>query len=265
MEIIIVDDASRPEHRTKLHRFSTVARIIPLDENVGPAQARNIGTECARGDAVAFLDDDDEWTPDKLEQQWPLMARNDRIAAVTSAIAVVDSNTETLLDTYHQRSNNTISLATALEGTPAMIQTMLIRRQVMTELGGFDRRFRQMEDQEFFIRLALTDAVIIHCSNVLARLHRRSGDHLTDRKMSFLRNQIRIVNKYNSLYEAVFGPHGAQVAKSNCIRRAGIRQGGIAGRLLYSCGCLAGAAYGPLWNLLATGKMTDVPYSALHA
>lgn len=44
-------------------------RCVVIGESVGGAEARNIGVRNARGEWIAFLDDDDEWMPDKIEKQ----------------------------------------------------------------------------------------------------------------------------------------------------------------------------------------------------
>jgi glycosyltransferase involved in cell wall biosynthesis len=49
-------------------------RVVELAENKGPAEARNAGVRAAKGDWIAFLDDDDEWTSTKIEKQLALLA-----------------------------------------------------------------------------------------------------------------------------------------------------------------------------------------------
>lgn len=44
-------------------------RVVPLEENVGGSEARNIGVQESRGEYIALLDDDDEWLPTKVEKQ----------------------------------------------------------------------------------------------------------------------------------------------------------------------------------------------------
>lgn len=60
VEIVVVDDASDPPV------VLDDVRVLRSDRPLGPAAARNAGVAAARGRALAFLDDDDEWLPDRL-------------------------------------------------------------------------------------------------------------------------------------------------------------------------------------------------------
>jgi glycosyltransferase involved in cell wall biosynthesis len=77
LEIIVVVDGPDPETVQALKaREDERLRIIALEENVGGSEARNIGVRAARGEWVAFLDDDDLWVPEKLETQVMLAANS---------------------------------------------------------------------------------------------------------------------------------------------------------------------------------------------
>ena len=70
IEAIVVIDG--PDEDTKNALASIVdprLRVIPLEQNQGGAEARNIGVREARGRWIAFLDDDDEWLPEKIKTQ----------------------------------------------------------------------------------------------------------------------------------------------------------------------------------------------------
>lgn len=79
-ELLVVDDASKDLTRGMANEFASSdprIRVVPLDKNVGVAEARNIGIRAARGQYLAFLDSDDLWLPMKLQVQLEAMRRND--------------------------------------------------------------------------------------------------------------------------------------------------------------------------------------------
>ncbi|MFW6046969.1 MAG: glycosyltransferase family 2 protein [Candidatus Woesearchaeota archaeon] len=73
-EIIVIDDGSTDDTPDFLLQESKSGNIIFFrnDISVGGGEARNIGIRNATGEYIAFLDDDDEWLPTKLEKQIPL-------------------------------------------------------------------------------------------------------------------------------------------------------------------------------------------------
>lgn len=70
IEIVVVVDGPDDETIRALKKITDPRlRILALEKNVGGSDARNAGSESATGDWIAFLDDDDEWLPEKLERQ----------------------------------------------------------------------------------------------------------------------------------------------------------------------------------------------------
>lgn len=70
IEILIVLDGPNEETKEMISKFDSFdIKIIESKTNIGAAQARNMGVSAASGDCVAFLDDDDEWTSDKIQLQ----------------------------------------------------------------------------------------------------------------------------------------------------------------------------------------------------
>src|SRR5689334_18400398 len=71
-EMVIADDCSRDGTRGLVQKIAAIdsrVRLVTLQENSGPAMARQAALEVARGRYVAFLDADDQWLPAKLERQ----------------------------------------------------------------------------------------------------------------------------------------------------------------------------------------------------
>jgi len=70
LEVIVVLDGRDPASEVALAQIQDPRlRVISVAEAVGGSEARNIGVRAARADWVAFLDDDDEWMPEKLAKQ----------------------------------------------------------------------------------------------------------------------------------------------------------------------------------------------------
>ena len=77
LEVVVVVDGPDPATVAAIGSISdTRLRIVELHENVGCADARNIGVQHAKGKWVAFLDDDDEWMPQKIERQLDCATRS---------------------------------------------------------------------------------------------------------------------------------------------------------------------------------------------
>ena len=77
MEIVIVDDCSTDKTTDFLQSLSEKypqIRLLRNDRNCGVALSRNRGVQEAKGDWIAFLDSDDQWTADKLEKQAKMLA-----------------------------------------------------------------------------------------------------------------------------------------------------------------------------------------------
>lgn len=74
IEIVVVNDGSKEDVHDFLNKYENRIKYI-YKENGGPASARNIGVEIAKGEYIAFLDSDDLWLPNKLELQIQEMER----------------------------------------------------------------------------------------------------------------------------------------------------------------------------------------------
>jgi glycosyltransferase involved in cell wall biosynthesis len=77
IEVIVVIDGTEPETRSHLLALADDRlRVLESGQNQGSALTRNQGVTAARAQWIAFLDDDDEWLPTKLERQFEVLARS---------------------------------------------------------------------------------------------------------------------------------------------------------------------------------------------
>jgi glycosyltransferase involved in cell wall biosynthesis len=154
LEVVIVDDASSDETAERLAELED-RRVRPIRHDVRRhvAAARNAGIAAARGEWIAFLDDDDLWAPNKLRLQLSAAAA-ERADFAWCAGLVVDSRCS-ILETWPARDPDEI-LALLLRGNwmPAGASNVVARAELVRDLAGFDEKLRHFADWDLWIRLA---------------------------------------------------------------------------------------------------------------
>lgn len=120
----------------------------------GLAGARNTGIEAAAGELIAFCDDDDEWHPTKLRQQFDLLSQRPDAAVVATGIRIVTDDA-----VVERRAPASIGFADLLESRVAEIHpsSYLLRRDlVLDTIGLVDEELPASygEDYEFLLRAA---------------------------------------------------------------------------------------------------------------
>lgn len=86
-ELLVVDDCSTDNTVEVVHNAAggdARVRLLSTAVNSGPAGARNVALEAARGHFMAFLDSDDQWAPSKLEQQVAVMGKTGAAISFTA-------------------------------------------------------------------------------------------------------------------------------------------------------------------------------------
>jgi glycosyltransferase involved in cell wall biosynthesis len=138
-ECIVVDDAS-PEPASV--PGDPRIRLVRRSSNGGPAAARNTGLHVARGRYVAFLDDDDLFTPDRLAVALEGLRRAPvSVCWIRYLHTTVGSNRTLTGDVRHE----------ILDSRVPHLGTVAVERAVVP---AFDERFIACEDTEWWLRLA---------------------------------------------------------------------------------------------------------------
>ena len=154
LEIILVDDKSTDKTAEVIkdcERKDSRIRSIFLEKNSGgPATPKTIGVKNAESELIAFLDQDDEWLPEKLERQYEyLLSHKDAVLVGTTCLNVNASGEKTRLPI----STNTEKILT--ECIVHSSSSVLMRKSIFTELGYFDPNFTMSDDWDLWIRIFL--------------------------------------------------------------------------------------------------------------
>ena len=150
-EIIVVDDGSSDGSKDwTLERFPFIRYIY--QDNSGVSSARNRGIREAKGSWIAFLDSDDEWMPDKLEQQERVI--NDSKGAWlchTNEVWVRNSVRVNQMK-KHQKYGGYV-FENCLDICKISPSSVLIKKEVFEMVGLFDESLKVCEDYDLWLRI----------------------------------------------------------------------------------------------------------------
>ena len=162
-EMLAVDDGSGDGSARVVEQYGDPRiRVLRHAANRGPGAARQTGLEAAGGEFIAILDSDDEWLPEKLERQ--LATGGD---AVSCGYFARQGEKEWIFQ------HPPVADWVAHLHFRCMLcagSTLLARRALALEIGGFDPALRFYEDWDFVLRLA-ERAPLTMLAEPLARIH----------------------------------------------------------------------------------------------
>ncbi len=156
IEVLVVDDnVPGDEYSTDLQIIidninNDRVRLITQEKHINGAKARNVGIENARGEYIAFLDDDDEWLPDKIEKQLDFLSKNKDLFGCSAFYnefkngGVVHSCPPYSADNLFQKIfRREVAVFTS---------TVLLKRECLIKSGMFDISLRRHQDLQMLLR-----------------------------------------------------------------------------------------------------------------
>ncbi|MCF7917108.1 MAG: glycosyltransferase family 2 protein [Candidatus Omnitrophica bacterium] len=198
-ELIVVDDASSDGTYDGMQDWiSKDERIYYFKNNfsLGGSGARNIGISKARGEYIAFLDDDDIWLPKKLEKQMDILEEDGDAVASTCWFSA-----NYLWGRCIVRPTNNPNLQEVLSrNILGSASLCMVRKSVLDELGGFSDNLPSAQDWDFWVKL-LKQGRVVSVPEVLVKyfVHQnvRISTNLTNKYIGFRR--IYFKYKYSML------------------------------------------------------------------
>ena len=151
-ELIVVDDGSVDGTADRVQsEYGDEVTLLRLPQNKGVSAARNHGIEVAQGEWIAFLDSDDEWCREKLEQQLRGLADSGLLVCHTDEIWIRDG-VRVNPHKHHQKHGAWI-FRQALPLCAMSPSSLLLHRDVFETIGLFDESLPACEDYDLFLRL----------------------------------------------------------------------------------------------------------------
>ena len=160
VEIIIVDDNNpetdarkRTEEIMSTYADNPRVRYIKHEKNKNGSAARNTGARYSQAKYVAFLDDDDEFLPEKIAAQVKRLEELPDEYAVCYTKVVFEKENGKISESKENREGDLFFDALTRELSFQAGSNLFIRKEVFDSIGGFDESFKRSQDKEVVTRL----------------------------------------------------------------------------------------------------------------
>jgi len=171
-ELIIVDDGSTDNTEEVIRKFKdSRIKYIKTDNWGGPARPRNTGIKKAKGEYIAFCDDDDIWLPKKLEKQIRVFQISNETAMLYTRFKTIEGDviSNRIFPENGKYKSGNIFKSLYLRNFIAC-SSVMVKRSVLDQVGFFntDPNLIAVEDADLWLRIALKH--IIKCTDDLPLL-----------------------------------------------------------------------------------------------
>jgi glycosyltransferase involved in cell wall biosynthesis len=222
-EIVVVDDAST-DGTVEVAASRPNVIGVRLPTNSGPSRARNAGVAASRGEFVAFLDADDLWPGGSLAARLAVLQRHPEAALVFGDCRQFDAGG---LRAQSEFEANGLGVAAwgpgeivpnaywrLLADNFVTTGSVLVRRSVLDEVGGFAEDLRLVEDLDLWLRITHSHS-IAWCSQVCLLRRRHEGNVSRDAQ-AMSRAYLTVIERQRR----TLGPSSARVEARFAMLRA---------------------------------------------
>lgn len=250
LDIVIVDDCSEDgtyEYLKHLADINSSVRVFRNSSNFGVAFSRNRVINEAKGEFIAYFDDDDESLPDRIKSQAGLILQYEKqnpqirfVVCHTPRRVVYPNGREFFQKTMGSRVVSDLALAP--HGLDVAREVLLggfikdsgacptccqmARKVLYQEIGGFDNQFRRLEDTDLVIRVSLAGGHFIGTPDALV------VQHMTKTPDKSIKGEFFYTKMLLEKHKNFLSGCGQY---ENCVRWAGLRHEILGGNLALSC------------------------------
>jgi glycosyltransferase involved in cell wall biosynthesis len=207
LEVLVVDDNNEGDEYSKSLRKIISSydgcdnlRLITQPKHINGAEARNAGIRAAKGEWIAFLDDDDEWFPTKIEKQMnALSAQPDVMGASCYYNEYIDGK---LIHSCPPYNTNNLNFKIFSREISMYTPTLLMRKDRILEFGGFDNELKRHQDIQLLVEFTHRNKMLVVEESLVnvygdSLMNRPSLDTFIQVKRDFFYSVKSIFNSYS--------------------------------------------------------------------
>jgi glycosyltransferase involved in cell wall biosynthesis len=208
IEVIVVDDNNPHDEYSEYVRHlisenygsEPRVRYVAQEKHINGAVARNYGISCANGEYVAFLDDDDEWKPEKVRRQVDYLNDHPEVGGVTCLYSVYRNNE--VISSLKPYDSQQLQLKVLSRQVSMSTPTFMGRKDLMVKSGMFNPTLLRHQEIQFFtdfLNIASIEPINEDLVNVHAdsELNRPNLEKLISVKEQFFKVVDETIQKYD--------------------------------------------------------------------
>ena len=197
VECIVVDDASTDNTIENLeHKYADRITLLSNPQNKGQSYSRNAGVEKASSEYLCFLDSDDIFTPDSIQDRMDIYAADPEFQGVSFGLCVSEERGDRKNLLQKKQAGDSLSISEYLENKSwVRNNSYLIPRSVMKQIGLYNTALYNREDVELFLRL-LSQIAFRFSGTVVSLVREQGSDRARD-------DFQRIIRQGDTFYSAI--------------------------------------------------------------
>jgi len=193
-ELIVVDDGSTDKTSEIISTFADSRIIVIKQENQGLGRARNVGINNAKNEYVAFLDSDDLWAPQKLENVLNELALESIGIFYSNALIFVDNISKAVKNRYSEPIFLKDFRELILVYDFIIVSSVVIPRNILLEFNGFSEDLYGTEDWDLWIRI--TRKYGIKKIDEYDTFYRINPNGLSKKRLEFLQKEYKVIERH---------------------------------------------------------------------
>ena len=200
-EIIVIDDSPQSEDRDRMkteiqNRYGDSITYVQNEQNMGACASRNRGFALSKGQYIAFLDDDDEWLPQKLALMLQCFDSDD-VGMVYCRLLPL-KNDKPIKRTRQRRLEGSVLPQLLISNFIGGCSVPLFRKDVVEQAGLFDVSFPASQDIDLYVRVA--EHWSVRYLDVPLVKYFMSKDSITGNQRRQMDGRLRLLEKHDSLF-----------------------------------------------------------------
>ena len=213
-EIIVIEDNSDSGIKDWLKKKYPNIKYQRNKENVGLAASRNVGVKIACSDWVAFLDDDDIWLPNRLEEQVKVIkslsnVELDKVACIQVGTKQTHYNDKTVI--YNLPRNNG-HLITSIKkfGLSTPSSSFLFNKKILENVGLFDTDLKSGIDHDIWMKIATNDYHTRAILKPLVKVNSSSRNNMMSDTYNRIDGLSKFIHKWEDSFIRIYGQEYAK-------------------------------------------------------